>query len=172
MSSKHHEAIEAKDLIIISNGEVYSYSEADDAINAGGDFTISGGLVFAHSTKNDALDANGNFYIKGGVVYAIGMGMVEMSIDANSEAGCRLYLTGGTVVALGNLEMGSSLTQSCYSALSWTHNTWYGLVLYDGGFRDIRIQDPVKWWYASCGVGCFCTHFTFGRECYGRYKLL
>ena len=129
VSSKHHEAIEAKDLIIISNGEVYSYSEADDAINAGGDFTISGGLVFAHSTKNDALDANGNFYIKGGVVYAIGMGMVEMSIDANSEAGCRLYLTGGTVVALGNLEMGSSLTQSCYSALSWTHNTWYGLTI-------------------------------------------
>ncbi len=129
VSSKHHEAIEAKDLITISDGEVYGYSEADDAINAGGDFTISGGLVFARATRNDALDANGNFYIKGGVVYAIGMGIVEMSIDANSEAGCRLYLTGGTLVALGNLEMGSTLTQSCYSTLSWAHNTWYGLTI-------------------------------------------
>ena len=129
VSSKHHEAIEAKDLITITDGEVYGYSEADDAINAGGDFTISGGCVFAHATKNDALDANGNFYIKGGVVYAIGMGIVEMSIDANTEAGCRLFLTGGTVVAMGNLEMGSSLTQACYSVMTWTSNTWYGLTI-------------------------------------------
>ena len=139
VSSKHHEAIEAKDLITIIDGEIYSCSEADDAINAGGDFTISGGLVFAQSAKNDALDANGNFYIKGGVVYANGMGVMEMSIDANSEAGCKLYLTGGTLVALGNLEMGSSLTQSCYSALTWTSDTWYGLTI---GSRTYAFKTP------------------------------
>ena len=124
-----HEGIEAKGTLSVSGGEVYSHSQSDDAINSGGNLTISGGLVCAYSQGNDGLDANGNCYIKGGVVYAIGTTSPEVAIDANSEGGFQLYLTGGTLVAIGGLENGSSLTQSCYSASSWSQNTWYGLTV-------------------------------------------
>ena len=124
-----HEGIEAKGTLSISDGEVYSHSQSDDAINSGGNLTISGGLVCAYSQGNDGLDANGNCYIKGGVVYAIGASSPEVAVDANSEGGYTLYLTGGTLVAIGGLESGSSLTQSCYSASSWSQNTWYGLTV-------------------------------------------
>ena len=124
-----HEGIEAKGTLSISNGEVYSHSQSDDAINSGGNLTISGGWVCAYSQGNDGLDANGNCYIKGGVVYAIGASSPEVAVDANSEGGYKLYLTGGTLVAIGGLENGSSLTQSCYSASSWSQNTWYGLTV-------------------------------------------
>ncbi len=124
-----HEGIEAKGTLSVSSGEVYSHSQSDDAINSGGDFTISGGYVCGYSSGNDGLDANGNCYIKGGVVYAISASSPEVAIDANSEGGYQLYLTGGTLVAIGGLESGSSLTQSCYSASSWSQNTWYGLTV-------------------------------------------
>ena len=124
-----HEGIEAKGTLSVSSGEVYSHSQSDDAINSGGNLTISGGLVCAYSQGNDGLDANGNCYIKGGVVYAIGASSPEVAVDANSEGGYKLYLTGGTLVAIGGLESGSSLTQSCYSASSWSQNTWYGLTV-------------------------------------------
>lgn len=122
-----HEGIEAKGTLSVSNGEVYSHSQSDDAINSGGNLTVSGGLVCAYSQGNDGLDANGNCYIKGGVVYAIGSSSPEVAVDANSEGGYKLYLTGGTLVAIGGLESGSSLSQNCYSASSWSQNTWYGL---------------------------------------------
>lgn len=124
-----HEGIEAKGTLSVSDGEVYSHSLSDDAINSGGNLTISGGLVCAYSQGNDGLDANGNCYIKGGVVYAISSGSPEVAIDANSEGGYKLYITGGTLVAIGGLESGSSLAQSCYSASSWSQNTWYGLTV-------------------------------------------
>lgn len=124
-----HEGIEAKGTLSVSSGEVYSHSQSDDAINSGGNLTISGGLVCAYSKGNDGLDANGNCYIKGGVVYAISASSPEVAIDANSEGGYKLYLTGGTLVAIGGLESGSSLTQSCYSASSWSQSTWYGLTV-------------------------------------------
>ena len=124
-----HEGIEAKGTLSISGGEVYSHSQSDDAINSGGNLTISGGLVCAYSQGNDGLDANGNCYIKGGVVYAIGASSPEVAVDANSEGGYKLYLTGGTLVAIGGLESGSSLTQDCYSASSWSQNTWYALTV-------------------------------------------
>ena len=124
-----HEGIEAKGTLSVSSGEVYSHSQSDDAINSGGNLTISGGLVCAYSQGNDGLDANGNCYIKGGVVYAIGATSPEVAVDANSEGGYTLYLTGGTLVAIGGLESGSSLTQNCYSASSWSQNTWYGLTV-------------------------------------------
>ncbi len=129
VSSTAHEGIEAKGTLTVTSGEVYSYSRADDAINSGGDFTVSGGYVCGYSAGNDGLDANGNFYIKGGVVYAIGTNSPEVAIDANTEGGYKLYLTGGTLIAFGGLESGSSLSQSCYSTSSWTTNTWYGLTV-------------------------------------------
>ncbi len=131
VKSAKHEAIEAKGVIQVSGGEVYAHS-SDDAINAGGDFTIEGGAVYAQSTGNDGLDANGNFYIKGGIVFALGSGGAELAVDANSEQQKKLYLTGGTVIAVGGLESGASLSQPCWSAGTVKANTAYALFDNDG----------------------------------------
>ncbi|MBR3021257.1 MAG: carbohydrate-binding domain-containing protein [Bacteroidaceae bacterium] len=121
-----NEAIESKSTIDISGGVVYAYS-TDDAINSASTFTISGGYVMGNSTGNDGLDANGNFYIKGGTIFAVAKREPEVGIDANTEASYKLYVSGGTIVAVGGLERGSSLTQSCYQASSYSKGTWYGL---------------------------------------------
>lgn len=126
VSSKKSEGIEAKGTLDISGGQVYAEAK-DDAINSGSHMTISGGYVCGYSTGNDGIDANGNMYIKGGLVYAICSGSPEVGLDANTERGYKLYVTGGTVIAVGGLERGSSLTQSCYQASSWSRNTWYAL---------------------------------------------
>jgi hypothetical protein len=122
------EGIETKSRLTITGGEVASYAY-DDAINSKGDMTISGGYVYAQGQHNDGLDANGNCYIKGGTVYAICSGTPEVAIDANTEGGKKLYVSGGTIIAIGGLESGSSLTQSCYQASSWSANTWYAMTV-------------------------------------------
>jgi len=135
------EAIESKGNIVVSGGEIYGYSATDDAINSKGTFTIEGGQLCGYSLRNDGLDANGNFYIKGGLVYAIGTGMPEMAIDANTEGGCRLYVEGGTIMTIGNLEGGASLTQNCWQSSSWNRNTWYSLIL---GNEVILFKTPAQ----------------------------
>ena len=130
------EGIESKYSINISGGQV-TVNAVDDAINSSyntetngsGDLTISGGYVFARSTGNDGLDSNGNCYIKGGLVYAVGTSSPEVGIDANSEQQKKLYVQGGTIIAIGGLERGSSLTQSCYQTSSWSKNTWYAITV-------------------------------------------
>ncbi len=133
------EGIESKTSIDITGGQV-TVNASDDAINASynddtkslsnaGDLTISGGYVYACSTGNDGIDANGNVYIKGGVIYAIGTTSPEVAIDANSEEQKKLYVTGGTIIAIGGLENGAQLTQSCYQASSWSKNTWYAMTV-------------------------------------------
>ena len=132
-SGSNGEGIETKKELTVTGGEVASYAY-DDAINSKGNMTISGGYVYAHGQRNDGLDANGNCYIQGGIVYAICSGSPEVAIDANSEGGYKLYLTGGTVVALGGLENGSQLSQTCYAATSWSASTWYALTIADNTF--------------------------------------
>ena len=125
-SGYNGEGIETKGTLSITGGEVASYAY-DDAINSKSDMTISGGYVYAQGQHNDGLDANGNCYIKDGTVYAICSGSPEVAIDANTEGGKKLYVTGGTIVAVGGLESGSSLTQACYQTSSWSPSTWYTL---------------------------------------------
>ena len=136
-SGYNGEGIETKKELNITGGEVASYAY-DDAINSKSTMTISGGYVYAHGRNNDGLDANGNCYIKGGTVFAICSGQPEVAIDANTEGGYKLYLTGGTVVAVGGLEGGSQLTQSCYQS-SWSANTWYALTV---GSSTFSFQTP------------------------------
>ena len=126
------EGIESKQELKITGGEVAIYAY-DDAINSKGDMTISGGYVYAHGQHNDGIDANGNCYIKGGLVYAICGGTPEVAIDANSEEQKKLYVEGGTLIAIGGLENGASLSQSCYQT-SWTANTWYSLTTASGTY--------------------------------------
>ena len=127
-TASNHEAIESKGKIEIAGGSVYAQSR-DDAVNSAGMMAIIGGQVCAYSTGNDALDANGNMYIEGGVVYAISAGGAEVALDANTEGGAKLYVNGGTLFAIGGLENGASLGQTCYQASSWSKNTWYGLTV-------------------------------------------
>lgn len=133
VKASSHEGIETKGTLTVTGGEVYSQS-SDDAINSASTMTISGGVVCAYSTGNDGLDANGNCYIQGGVVYVIGKTSPEMAIDANTEGGYKLYIQGGTIIAIGNLENGAQLTQNCYQALSWTKNVWYSITVGDNTY--------------------------------------
>jgi len=124
-SASYHEAIEAKGTIYISGGSI-SATSSDDAVNSGSTMTISDGVVYAYSTGNDGLDANGNLVIKGGTVYAIGCGSPEVGIDANTEGGYRLFITGGNVLAIGGIESNSSVSQAVIST-SWSRNASYSL---------------------------------------------
>ena len=126
--SKNHEGLESKGTIDISGGEVYCEA-GDDAINAASHLTITGGYVCGYSTGNDGIDSNGNMYIKGGTLYAICKGSPEVALDANTEGGYKLYVTGGTIIAIGGLESGASLSQACWQASSWNKNTWYAITV-------------------------------------------
>ncbi len=137
-SGNNGEGIETKSELSITGGEVASYAY-DDAINSKSTMTISGGYVFALGRNNDGIDANGNCYIKGGTVYAICSGQPEVAIDANTDGGYKLYVSGGTIVAIGGLENGAQLTQSCYQATSWSANTWYALTV---GSNTFSFQTP------------------------------
>ena len=140
VSAKNHEAIEAKSEMVITGGDIYAGS-SDDAINSGGQIIIAGGRLCALSTGNDGIDANGNCYIQGGLVYAVGSGVPEVAVDANTEGGYKLYVIGGTLVAIGGLEQGSHLSQACYQA-NWDPNAWYGL--YSDGALAFAFKTPSK----------------------------
>lgn len=129
VTSAKAEAIEIKKTLTVSGGQMFGQSSGDDAINTGSTFTVTGGMVCGISSANDGLDANGNFYIQGGVVYAVGKNSPELAIDANTEGGFKLYVSGGTLFTIGGLESGASLSQSCYQSSSWSKNTWYAITV-------------------------------------------
>ena len=142
------EGIESKSTMNISGGEVV-VNAYDDALNAASHLTISGGLVYARATNNDGIDANGNCYIQGGIVYAIGASSPEVAIDANTEGGYKLYVTGGTIVAIGGLESGASISGgTCKQTSSWTGSAWYAL--YNGSDVALAFKTPTK---SSSGGG-------------------
>jgi len=126
VSASYHEAIESKSTLDITGGYVYAYS-GDDAINSKSHLTISGGYVMANSTGNDGIDANGNLTIKGGNVFAIATSQPEVGLDANTESGYKLYITGGNVVAIGGFESGASISGGTAMTASYTKGAWYGL---------------------------------------------
>ncbi len=139
VSATYHEAIETKSTLDISGGYVYAYS-GDDAINSSSTMTISGGYIMANSSGNDGLDANGNCYIKGGNVFAIAKTQPEVGIDANTEGGYKLYITGGNVVAIGGFENGASISGGTAKSASYSKGTWYGL--YNGSTLAFAFKVP------------------------------
>ncbi len=135
-SGYNGEGIETKKEMTITGGEVASYAY-DDAINSKSNMTIRGGYIYAQGQHNDGLDANGNCYIQGGQIFAICSGSPEVAIDANTEKGYKLYVTGGTIVAIGGLENGSQLTQACYQSSSWKASTLYAMTVGSSTFSFI-----------------------------------
>ena len=142
-AGKNAEGIESKTSILISNGEVIVNSY-DDGINVGGDGTdliIEGGYVYSRAMNNDGIDGNGNVYVKGGLVYAIGANSPEVAIDANSEEQKKLYVQGGTLIAVGGLESGAQISGgTCKQTTSFTAEAWYAL--YNGSELVAAFKTP------------------------------
>ena len=102
-------------------------SYADKTALVSGDRRISyGQLIGMVRRTSEKMLA---FSKRGDRIAIIGANSPEVAIDANSEQQKQLYVTGGTLVAIGGLESGASLSQTCYSASSWSKSTWYALTV-------------------------------------------
>ena len=139
-SGNNAEGIESKNYLNVTGGEIMVDAH-DDGINAAQDLTITDGYVYARGSNNDGIDANGNVIIQGGLIYAMGANSPEVAIDANSEEQKKFYFYGGTIIAIGGLEQGSELNQSCYQASSWSANTWYSMTF---GSTVIAFKTPAS----------------------------
>ena len=142
-AGRNAEGIESKTSILISAGEV-TVNSYDDGLNVGGDgsdLIISGGYVYSRALNNDGIDGNGNVYVKGGLVYAIGANSPEVAIDANSEEQKKLYVQGGTLIAVGGLESGAQISDGvCKQVSSFTSEAWYAL--YNGSELVAAFKTP------------------------------
>ena len=135
------EGLEAKgDLVISDSAEVHVVSTGDDAINCQGELDVTGGYVYAYSSANDAMDANHDLKISGGYVFAVTTrGAPEVAMDANTEDGYKLYITGGVVVAYGGLEGGYSASNTVYT-MNCTADGWNAL--HDGSSYIAAFKAP------------------------------
>ena len=142
-AGRNAEGIESKTSMLISAGEV-TVNSYDDGLNVGGDgsdLIISGGYVYSRALNNDGIDGNGNVYVKGGLVYAIGANSPEVAIDANSEEQKKLYVQGGTLIAVGGLESGAQISGgTCKQTTSFSAETWYAL--YNGSDLVAAFKTP------------------------------
>ena len=125
-TGRNAEGIESKNYLNVTGGET-TIDAYDDGINAAQDLNITGGYLYSRSSNNDGIDANGNVVIEDGLIYAIGAASPEVAIDANSEENKKFHFNGGVLIAIGGLEQGSTLAQTCYQASSVSSNTWYSM---------------------------------------------
>ena len=123
---RNAEGIESKNYLNVTGGET-TIDAYDDGINAAQDLYITDGYLYSRSSNNDGIDANGNVVIEDGLIYAIGAASPEVAIDANSEENKKFHFNGGVLIAIGGLESGSTLAQTCYQASSVSSNTWYSM---------------------------------------------
>ncbi|MBQ1634588.1 MAG: hypothetical protein II050_07855, partial [Bacteroidaceae bacterium] len=66
-------------------------------------------------------------------VVAVSARSPEVALDANTEKGYALYLSGGNVMAIGGLERGATISNgTAYQASSYSKGAWYGLFSGDG----------------------------------------
>ena len=123
---RNAEGIESKNYLNVTGGET-TIDAYDDGINAAQDLYITDGYLYSRSSNNDGIDANGNVVIEDGLIYAVGAASPEVAIDANSEENKKFHFNGGILIAIGGLESGSTLAQTCYQTSSVSSNTWYSM---------------------------------------------
>lgn len=99
-ATNNAEGIESKKDFDINGGKIF-VKAYDDGINSSNDFRVSGGDLTVISIVGDGLDSNGNLTISGGYIRTMGSGGMEMGLDAATESGCAVYITGGTLLAFG-----------------------------------------------------------------------
>ena len=137
----------------------------DDCINSAGAILFNGANVICYSTGNDAIDSNygrsGAINVAGGTVIAFSQrGGAEMGIDCDNMS--YVSLTGGTLIAGGGSQGGSSTTLSgstipsrgTTSAISFTEGDYYSIASPDGNVLTWRMPCSVNSSYTIFATDC------------------
>ncbi len=98
VTGNNSEGIASDDAIVIQNGTIV-VTAAGDGLAANDDITINGGDISV-TAKGDGLDSNGTVHVNSGTLAAFGgTAQGEGGVDVRGD----FVITGGTVVACGNL---------------------------------------------------------------------
>lgn len=119
------EGIEGKQNLFVTGGTL-CINTTDDCINvssATGVIRISGGNIFAYSQKNDAVDSNGELHISGGVIVALTKTTPECAFDCDENT---FAITGGLVAGIGTNNYSEPTESSCTQSTAVLSGSYFG----------------------------------------------
>lgn len=120
-----HEAggIESENEMTICGGSI-TVDSYGDGINAARNIIIKGGSVIVAASGNDAIVSGGDLQISGGYMVACGD-----KYGLNTAEGCNLYITGGTVCAIGGSNKHVTIIRESQSVLNTSATVSAGSVI-------------------------------------------